>query len=161
MVYSVPRIRKCTSYLFMRLANLFGNEGGFDLVLSTITRDETELNADLPEGSVPMNLNILGMIIHNMSIPYQIYSKHFITAYGPTFVSAVLNRLRSAPEKSLRDVRRERIESIIKSIDNFNRRLIAKEERERQTETLKLEVALICLKSSFLERRIQGIKDLN
>lgn len=26
---------------------------------------------------------------------------------------------------------------------------------------LKLEVALMCLKSSFLERRIQGIKDLN
>jgi hypothetical protein len=26
---------------------------------------------------------------------------------------------------------------------------------------LKLEVALMCLKSSFLERRIQGVKDLN
>jgi hypothetical protein len=26
---------------------------------------------------------------------------------------------------------------------------------------LKLEVALLCLKSSYLERRIQGIRDLN
>jgi len=60
--------------------------------------------------------------------------------------------LRSAPEKSLRDVRREKIEQIIKSIDNLQRRLISKEEREKQTEVLKLEVCLVCLKSSFLER---------
>lgn len=38
---------------------------------------------------------------------------------------------------------------------------MSKEEREKQTEVLKLEVALLCLKSSFLERRIQGIRDLN
>lgn len=69
--------------------------------------------------------------------------------------------MRNAPEKSLRDVRREKIEQIIKSIDNLQRRLISKEEREKQTEILKLEVCLMCLKSSFLERRIQGIRDLN
>jgi hypothetical protein len=39
--------------------------------------------------------------------------------------------LRDAPEKSLRDVRRERIEAIIKSIDLFQRRIISKEEREK------------------------------
>jgi len=61
----------------------------------------------------------------------------------------------------MRDVRREKIESIIKSIDNFQRRLVTKDEREKQTEVLKLEVSLLCLKSSFLERRIQGIRDLN
>ena len=43
---------------------------------------------------------------------------------------------------------------IIKSVDSFQRRLISKEEREKQTEVLKLEVSLMCLKSSFLERRI-------
>ena len=42
-----------------------------------------------------------------------------------------MKRLREAPEKSLRDVRREKIESIIKSIDNFQRRLIPKDEREK------------------------------
>jgi ubiquitin carboxyl-terminal hydrolase 34 len=69
--------------------------------------------------------------------------------------------LREAPEKQLRDVRREKIESIIKSIDNFQRRLISKEEREKLTEILKLEVSLMCLKSNYLERRIQGIRELN
>jgi hypothetical protein len=36
-----------------------------------------------------------------------------------------------------------------------------KGEREKQGEQLRLEVALLCLKSSFMERRIQGIRDLN
>jgi hypothetical protein len=39
--------------------------------------------------------------------------------------------------------------------------LISKEEREKETEVLKLDISLKCLKSSFLERRIQGIKELN
>ena len=58
-------------------------------------------------------------------------------------------------------MKRERIDSIIKSVDNFQRRVCPKEDREKQTEVLRLEVALMCLKSSFLERRIQGIRDLN
>lgn len=89
------------------------------------------------------------------------YHKDFIAEYGPKFVDVCTRALREAPEKSLRDMRRERIESIIKSIDSFQRRVISKDEREKMTEVVKLEVALMCLKSSFLERRIQGIRDLN
>ena len=89
------------------------------------------------------------------------YHKDYIAEFGPRFVQACIKKLREAPEKSLRDVRRERIEAMIKSIDNFQRRLITKDEREKQTEVLKLEVALMCIKSGFLERRIQGIRDLN
>jgi ubiquitin carboxyl-terminal hydrolase 34 len=90
-----------------------------------------------------------------------IYHKEFITEYGPKFVELCRRRLKDAPEKSLRDVRREKIEAIIKSIDNLQRRLLSKDQRERETEVLRLEVSLMCLKSSFLERRIQGIRDLN
>lgn len=32
-VYAVPRIRKCTSSVFLNIINLFGNKGGFDLIL--------------------------------------------------------------------------------------------------------------------------------
>jgi hypothetical protein len=85
---------------------------------------------------------------------YLIYHKDFIIEYGPKIVSECKRRLREAPEKSLRDVRREKIEGIIKSVDNLEKRLIPKEDRERETEILRLEVALICIKSSFLERRI-------
>jgi ubiquitin carboxyl-terminal hydrolase 34 len=123
--------------------------------LSSQTETTTE------EEGTSMDLNILANLIHCVSYPYLVYHKDFIQEYGPEFVKLCIKKLRDAPEKSLRDVRREKIESIIKSIDNFQRRLISKEEREKQTEILKLEVSLMCLKSGFLERRIQGIRDLN
>jgi hypothetical protein len=57
-------------------------------------------------------------------------------------------------------VRREHIEAIVKAVDCLSRRITAKGEREKQLEVLKLEVALLCLNSSYMERRIQGIRDL-
>jgi hypothetical protein len=48
-----------------------------------------------------------------------VYHKEFITEFGPKVVDLCIKALRDAPEKSLRDVRREKIESIIKSIDSF------------------------------------------
>lgn len=89
------------------------------------------------------------------------YHKDFIQEYGPKFVEVCITALRNAPEKSLRNVRREKIDLIIKSVDNFQKRLISKDEREKLTEVLKLEVSLMCLRSSFMERRIHGIRDLN
>lgn len=108
-----------------------------------------------------MDLNLVSIIVTALSYPYQMYHKDFIAEYSPKFVDVCTRALKEAPEKSLRDVRRERIESVIKCIDNFQRRTMGRDEREKMTEVIKLEVALMCLKSSYLERRIQGIKDLN
>ncbi len=76
-------------------------------------------------------MNILASIVNCISYSYLIYHKDFIHEYAPKFVDLCVKRLREAPEKQLRDVRREKIEGIIKSIDNFQRRLIGKEEREK------------------------------
>lgn len=148
--------------------NVFGNIGGFDNVLNLLQKNEAlsqneeqKSNSDGVAAAEGVSLNILGSIIQCISVPFPIYHREFLHEYGPRFVEVAIKALRGAPEKSLRDVRREKIEMIIKSIDNFQRRLIGKEDREKQTEMLKLEISLMCLKSSFLERRIQGIRDLN
>jgi hypothetical protein len=39
-VYAVPRIRKCISSVFLHLINLFGNQGGFELVLNLLQQTE-------------------------------------------------------------------------------------------------------------------------
>lgn len=54
-----------------------------------------------------------------VSIPFLVYHKEFVVEFGPKFVSVCKRRLREAPEKSLRDVRREKIDAIIKSVDNL------------------------------------------
>jgi len=70
-------------------------------------------------------------------------------------------KLGSIPDKILRDVKRERLEGVVKGIDYLNRRNVAKSDRELATENLKLDLCNQCLRSSYLDRKIQGLKDLN
>jgi ubiquitin carboxyl-terminal hydrolase 34 len=107
------------------------------------------------------DLNILASLVECISTCYLVYHKEYIQEYGHKFVEVCTRALKDSPEKILRNVRREKIENIIKSIDKFQRRLITKDEREKQTEVLKLDIALLCLRSSYMERRIQGLRDLN
>jgi hypothetical protein len=110
------------------MINLFGNLGGFEAIMNALQKqDNDEENKENPA----FDLNILATIIQCVSYPFLIYHKDFMSEYGPKFVELCIKRLREAPEKSLRDVRREKIESIIKSIDNLQRRLIPKDEREK------------------------------
>ncbi len=139
---------------------MFGNEGGFELVLQVLSKAKAEEASQ--DGAAQadqivttkMDLNLAAILLAAITTPYNIYHKDFIAEYGPKVVEISKKKLRETPERELRDVRRERIEGIIKGIDNILRRLESKEEREKQTEILKLEVILMCLKSSFLERRI-------
>jgi ubiquitin carboxyl-terminal hydrolase 34 len=145
---------------------MFGNEGGFDLVLQALSKTPEESQQDgAVQGdqivTTKMDLNLAAILQNAITTPYNIYHKEFITEYGPKVIELSKRKLRESPEKDFRDVRRERIEGIVKGIDNILRRLENKEEREKQTEILKLEVIMMCLKSTFLERRIQGIRDLN
>lgn len=75
--------------------------------------------------------------------------------------SAIRSRLLSASDKSLRDIRKDQTDAILKSVDNISRRFLTKEERDKQSEVLKLEMCNKNLNSEFLERRINAIKDLN
>jgi hypothetical protein len=111
-VYAVPRIRKCTSSLFLHLVNLFGSLKGYDIILDIIQK------TPIGEGSA-FDLTIMANLMQCIATPIFIYHRDFVSDYIPSFVTACKRRLKEAPEKSLRDVRREKIESLIKSIDNL------------------------------------------
>jgi len=66
-----------------------------------------------------LDLNIMSILMQCISIPHMIYHKDFLHEYGPKFVQTCKQRLKDTPEKSLRDVRREKIDAIVKSIDNI------------------------------------------
>lgn len=101
-----------------------------------------------------MELNVFSSIMACLSSPIIIYHKDVIDEYGPKFAEVAEKRLKEFPDKLLRNVRREKIEAIIKAIEVMQRRTVGKEEREKKIETLKLDVSLMCLQSNFLERRI-------
>jgi len=151
----VPRPRRCTSSEYIRHVGTFCERGGLDSILSVI---ETSEATEVPEG---FNLCVLAILVSLISLPAIVYHKSVMADYAPKLIEASTKRLLSAPARALRDVRREHIEAIVKAVDNLSRRILARPEREKQSEILKLEVALLCLNSAYMERRIQGIRELN
>ena len=56
---------------------------------------------------------------------------------------------------------RDTLENIIKSIEHISKRICYGEEKDRKIEILKLDLALKGLKSSYLDMRINGLRDLS
>lgn len=153
-VYAVPRVFKCISSQFLHFINLFGNAGGFDTLINLLEDPQLAENPSL-------TISVLGCFAQIVTLPSVVMHKDFIAANGQRISQAIRNRLLSASDKSLRDIRKEQIDAILKSVENISRRFLSKEEREQQNEVLKLEMCNKSLNSEFLERRINAIKDLN
>jgi len=154
-VWAVPRPRKCVSEEYIRLINIFCEKGGLNLILEILEKEE------FSEKLNDYNLCVMAILINLVSLPGIIYHKQVISDFCERLINTTKKRLLEAPDKALREVRKEHIEAIVKAIDTLNRRIVSREERIKQNDILKLDVALLCLKSSFMARRIQGIKDLN
>ena len=75
-VYAIPRIRKCTSSLYIHLINLFGHLKGYDLILQNLEKQDDD----------KIDLNTLANLMSILSAPYLVYHKDFIREYGPKFV---------------------------------------------------------------------------
>jgi hypothetical protein len=154
-VWAVPRPRKCVSEEYIRHINHFCENGGLQIILDIIENEE------FSEKPNQYNLCVMAILINLVSLPGSVYHKEVIQDFAERLISVTKKRLLEAPDKALREVRKEHIEAIVKAIDTLNRRLLPKEERIKKNDIMKLDVALLCLKSSFMARRIQGIKDLN
>jgi hypothetical protein len=107
------------------------------------------------------NLCILAILVSALSLAAPIFHKDVIRDYGQRLIDVTKQRLLSAPDVALREVKSQHLEAIAKAIDVLNRRILPKSERLSQSELFKLEMSRLCLNSSYMGRRIQGIRDLN
>lgn len=124
-VWAVPRPRKCTSREYMRHINLFCHAGGLDAILAIIESCEPS------EAAGGFNLSVLAILLSLISLPAMVYHKSVIAEYAPRLIAASKERLLSAPDRALRDVRRQHIEAIVKAVDNLSMRLLDKAGREK------------------------------
>jgi hypothetical protein len=149
MIYSVIRPSKCKSYLLVQCLNLFGELGGYDKLLAKMTDKEN-----------PIDLDLLGHYMECLGRVFPMYHRDFISKFAFDIKDAVQNSILNAPEASIRNVRKEKIEQIVGRLGDMLKRVYNYDERERTLERLNLDITLMCLKSNFLERRIHGIKSL-
>ena len=89
-----------------------------------------------------------------------VYHKDVVADFGAPLLVEARKKLLGAPDKALRDMRRDAIDAILRAVEAFNKRVLKREERKASLDELRLDVCLLCINSSFLQRRIQGISDL-
>lgn len=78
---------------------------------------------------------------------WMIFHKEFISEYGVKFTKSAESRIKNATDDQLRNVKKERTEVVITAIDSLKRRFMDKNEREKESERLKLDLSLMCLNS--------------
>lgn len=153
-IFAVPRLQVCISDLYLRYINIFGNEGCFDIIIDLLKDPEVETKHE------KINITIMGCLAQILTLPYAVFHRKFIQDKGKLISDTIKNRLVITTDQALRDVRKEQVDAIIKSVESISRRFLNRADREKQTEVLRLDLCNKSLVSNFLERRIQGIKDL-
>jgi len=83
-------------------------------------------NGTLSEKPNEFNLSMLACLISITSLPTRIYHKQVVKDYIVNLVQICKQRLLSAPDRALRDLRREHIEAIIKATDFLSIRINTK-----------------------------------
>lgn len=149
MIYAVIRPRKSKSYLLIQCLNLFGQEGGYEKILAKIADKEN-----------PIDFQTLSHYMDCLGKVYPMYHRDFAAKFIPVLKDSVQSAILNAPEASIRNIRREKIEGIVNRLNDLLKRVYNYEQREQEIEHLNLDIVLTCLRSHILERKIQGIKSL-
>lgn len=111
-------------------------------------------NATMSEKEGELTIKIIGCLAQIITNPFPVYHKWFIGEFGQRIKDAIAKRLLTTSDQSLRDVRKEQIDSVIKAMENISKRFLNKDTREKEIEVTKLELCNKCLTSNYLERRI-------
>jgi hypothetical protein len=135
----------------VRHINFFGESGGLDAVLLILESNETS------EQLYGFNLCVIVILVKLISISAMIYHNSVTSEYAPKLFEASKKRLFTAPGRALRDVFREHKVAYIKAVDTLRKSIVTRAEQEQQNEILKLEMSLLWLNSSYMERRLKGI----
>jgi len=73
----------------------------------------------------------MGCLAQILTLPYPVFHKNFIKEKGQLISDTIKNRLLITTDQALRDVRKEQVDAIIKSVESISRRFLNKEDREK------------------------------
>ena len=96
-----------------------------------------------------------------ISMPINLWHKDWIAEYADKFSDAVRNQLLTLKDKQMRSINKQAYNQVLNSLSYINNRSKTKEESQKLKEVLGLSICKRCLKSEFLDLRIQGMKELN
>ena len=124
-VYAVPRIRQCTSKVYIDCINLFGNEGCFDLILDLLNNSSMVESCD---DATALDVSAMGLLSKCITLPHTVFHKNFIAKHGASIAKQVRERLLTASDKSLREVKSADINQLLMSVESICKRFMDKDD---------------------------------
>jgi hypothetical protein len=87
------------------------------------------------------------------------FNKAFVNDYFPALFLAIKKKILSSSEASLRNFRKERVDTLIQYLFNIMMtRIMPYQVRENEKNMLSLDIGCFFLTLNFLEKRIDGAK---
>ena len=151
-VFAVPRFNSKNlrrSNLQVRLIQVFGENGGFDLFLERMSDKQKWCPIDQ---------------LHNMLVTigqmHEMLHRRFAVAYAPRLTDAVVFNLMNSPDNNLRNFSTQRIQESLQALGLVAKRYYSLKEKTEMIDRLDMDLAIKCFKSEFLERKLQGLKQI-
>lgn len=118
-VYQVPRPSTCLSEKFLEMMNLFGNEGGFDMLIEVLQNVQ-------PGEAITMDSICYISSMFSMSV--SLWHKEWISEYAPVFVAAVRGQFENSNDQILRTMNEDAYKQGVRSIFSIHARNADKDE---------------------------------
>lgn len=141
--YGIIRPRISSSVSLMKMINYFGYHDGFDILLNKIQSIEN-----------PMPIEPLTNYLSGLGNIHALYVKMFAKNYIPKLKDAVLINLLQSPENNIRNMAKEKLDTIIKAMENLLKRAYSLGYKFEFVEKLSLDLAILCFKSNFLDKKV-------
>jgi hypothetical protein len=139
--------KKCKSYLLTGLLNRIGASGYFTRFIEKL---------GVQDG---VSIETMCYTVEWMSKCAWIFNKGFLNEYLPILFKAIQAKLLASGDAAFRNIRKDRLDSLISAIINgLLPRIMAYRQRDQEKNLFTLEIACHLLSLNFLERRIDGAK---
>jgi hypothetical protein len=148
-LYAITRTGFTKSLFITALINKFGARGGFETIIQRIT----DQNKWAPIETV----NLMSGLVGNL---YGVMHRNFAYEYIPRLKDAIFGNILKSPDSNIRNFSKDRIDSVINSLDSLLKRCYSIPEKNEVIETFNLQVCLICFEADFLDKKLYGLKNL-
>ena len=147
--YAIMRsesIYKGSSIYIVKYINIFGKNRGFDYFLEIIDK-----KINIPQANLEGLINLFKSSCKNLVKP-------FIEKHGKTILEFLKNYLITNTKENLRNFEQKNLTTLINAISTLVHRIYFKEDAKKITEELEINLAVLCIKSKFLDKQFFGVK---
>ena len=138
-----------TSRYFIKLANIFCMEGGLSLLREKLNRPNEVIPSDFVGGF---------MSIIDAICPYLL--NRTIDQFGDDIIRSAIFYMLESPPDVVKTFTSEMIQNVYSGVQHLSKRAYPRKEAVETYERFLLKIAILCLKTDYLERKLNGVSFL-